>query len=214
MDFTKLRNTMVDSQLRTTDVTSHSVLTAFLTVEREKFVPDNLKPLAYSDTDLEIAPRRYIMQPSPLAKLLQLAGLTKTDKVLEIGAGTGYATALIAQLSAVVVAVESDAALAEAAQANLAGIENASVVTGDLQAGCPSKAPFDAIVVNGSVPEVPAALFEQLKEGGRLVAVVGEGLSSSAKIFVRERGTQSERWSFNTSVRKLPGFDKVAAFVF
>jgi protein-L-isoaspartate(D-aspartate) O-methyltransferase len=214
MDFTAQRNTMVDSQIRTTDVTSHSVLNAFLAVPRENFVAEHLKSLAYSDNDLQIAPGRYIMEPSPLAKLLQLAGFSKADKVLEIGTGTGYATMLLSHLSGSVVSVESDAALFEAAKANLAGVENVSVVSGELSAGCPSKGPFDAIFVNGSVAQVPAALFSQLKEGGRLVGVIGQGLSSSAQIFVRERGTQSERFAFNTSVRKLPGFDKAAEFIF
>jgi protein-L-isoaspartate(D-aspartate) O-methyltransferase len=214
MDFTAQRNKMVDNQIRTTDVTSHSVLNAFLDVERENFVAESLRPLAYSDNDLEIARGRYIMEPSPLAKLLQLAGLSKNDKVLEIGAGTGYATAVMSHLVGSVVAVESDPALIEAAKTNLAGIENVTVESAELSAGCPSKGPYDIIFVNGSVAQVPDALFAQLKEGGRLVGVVGQGGSSSAQIFVRERGTQSQRWAFNTSVPKLPGFDKAAEFVF
>ena len=214
MDFTAQRNTMVDSQIRTTDVTSHSVLNAFLAVPRENFVAEHLKPLAYSDNDLEIAPGRYIMEPSPLAKLLQLAGLAKADKVLEIGAGNGYATTMLSHLAGSVVALESDPVLADAARDNLAGIDNVTIVTADLAAGCPSKGPYDAIVINGSVAQVPDGLVAQLKEGGRLVGVIGQGLSSSAHIFVREHGTQSQRWAFNTSVPKLPGFDKAAEFVF
>jgi protein-L-isoaspartate(D-aspartate) O-methyltransferase len=154
------------------------------------------------------------MKASPLAKLLQLAGIAKTDTVLEIGAGNGYATTILSHLAAAVVAVESDAALAEQAKANLAGIGNVSLVTSELAAGCSSKGPYDAILVNGSVAKVPDALFAQLKEGGCLVVVIGQGLSSSAHIFVRERGTQSQRWAFNTSVPALPGFDKAVEFVF
>ena len=214
MDFTAQRNTMVDSQIRTTDVTSHSVLNAFLAVARETFVADALKPLAYSDNDLEIARGRYIMEPSPLAKMLQLAGLSKSDKVLEIGAGNGYASALLAQLAGSVVALECDPELAQQAKTNLAGLSDVKVVTGALSEGCATQGPYDVILLNGSVSEVPEALFAQLKEGGRLVGVIGQGLSASAHVFVREHGTQSQRWAFNASVPKLPGFDRAAEFVF
>ncbi len=214
MDYRAQRSKMIDSQIRTTDVTSHSILTAFFNVERETFVPDRLKSVAYIDNDLEIAPGRYMMAPSPLAKLVQLAGIAKTDTVLEIGAGTGYGAALLAQLAATVVAVESDPALLETAKGNLQGVGNVTLVGGDLASGHAAKAPYDVIFVNGSVDDLPAALFSQLKEGGRLVAVLGEGLSSGARVFVREQGRHSERFAFNASVHKLPGFEKVAEFVF
>jgi protein-L-isoaspartate(D-aspartate) O-methyltransferase len=214
MDFAALRNKMVDGQIRTTDVTSHSILTAFLSVPRESFVADRLKAVAYIDNDVEIAPGRYLMAPSPLAKLLQLAGITKADSVLEIGAGNGYATTLLSHIAGSVVAVESDEALATAAKTNLQGVDNVTVVSGDLAAGHAAKAPYDVILVNGAVEQVPPALFQQLKEGGRLVAVIGQGQSSGARIFVREQGRQSERFAFNASVRKLPGFEKTAEFVF
>jgi len=214
MDYAAQRNKMVDSQIRTTDVTSHSVLNAFLAVERENFVAERLKSIAYIDNDLEIAPGRYMMAPSPLAKLMQLAGISKTDSVLEIGIGTGYTTAVLSHLAGSVVALESDPALVEAAKANLGDIGNVTIVTGDLATGHAAKAPYDVIFLNGAVDQIPAALFEQLKQGGRLVAVIGEGLASGARIFVREQGTNSERFVFNASVRKLPGFDKAAEFVF
>ena len=214
MDYRAQRTKMIDSQIRTTDVTSHSILTAFFNVERETFVADRLKPIAYIDNDLEIAPGRYMMAPSPLAKLIQLAAITKTDKVLEIGAGTGYATAVIAQLAGSIVAVESDATLLEIARSNLQAFDNATLVGGDLASGHAAKAPYDVIFVNGAVEALPTELFSQLKEGGRLVTVVGEGQSSGARIFVREQGRHSERFAFNASVRKLPGFDKIAEFVF
>jgi protein-L-isoaspartate(D-aspartate) O-methyltransferase len=214
MDYRAQRSKMIDSQIRTTDVTSHSILTAFFNVERENFVADRLKPVAYIDNDLEIAPGRYMMAPSPFAKLLQLVGVTKSDTVLEIGAGAGYATAVMAQLAGSVIGLESDPVLVEAAKANLQGIDNVTVVSGDLASGHAGKAPYDVIFVNGAVDELPAALFSQLKEGGRLVAVLGEGLSSGARLFVREQGQHSERFAFNASVRKLPGFDKIQEFVF
>ncbi|MDE1158862.1 MAG: protein-L-isoaspartate O-methyltransferase [Neorhizobium sp.] len=216
MNFEALRITMVESQIRTTDVTSHSVLQAFLDVPREAFVPEASRSLAYRDTDIDVAPGRYLMAASPLAKLLQLASIKKTDKVLEIGAGTGYVTALLSRLASSVVAVESDAALVDRAHANLAalGAGNASVVAGELEAGHAAKAPYDVIFLDGSIEELPVALTKQLAEGGRLVAVVGYGNSARATVTVLEKGVLSEGLHFNASICPLPGFRKVKEFVF
>jgi protein-L-isoaspartate(D-aspartate) O-methyltransferase len=220
MDFEAARVKMVDNQIRTTDVTSHSVLTAFLTVQRELFVPEKSRPLAYVDNDIEIAPAadgkppRFLMEPSPLAKLLQLAAVTEDDSVLEVGCGTGYASALLSMLAASVLALECDDALAAEAKKNLSGHANVSVVTGPLELGHAAGAPYDLIFVNGSVEEVPAALVEQVAEGGRLVTVQGYGNAARAAIFVRERGAVSENVFFNASIKPLPGFAKARPFVF
>jgi protein-L-isoaspartate(D-aspartate) O-methyltransferase len=222
IDFESARSKMVESQIRTTDVTSHSVLSAFLTVRREAFVPEKVAPLAYIDTDIEIAPAkpgspaRYIMQASPLAKLLQLAEITTEDAVLDVGAGLGYAAAILSRIAGAVVALESDDELAAKATANLTaeGCANVKVVKGDLEKGCSAEAPFDVIFLNGAVEVIPQALFDQLRDGGRLIAVTGSGNTSVAGIFVREGNSVSERFAFNTSVKPLPGFRKVAEFVF
>ncbi len=219
MDFEAARTKMVDNQIRTTDVTSHSVLSAFLTVPREAFVPTELKPLAYIDEDLQVAggnPPRYIMEPSPLAKLIQLADITKDDVVLEIGCGAGYAAAILSQVAGSVVAVECDEALAAKATGTLSelGYDNVAVVTGDLEKGYANEGPYDVIFVNGAVEEVPEALLSQLHEGGRLVAVVGYGNAARARLYVRAHGVSSFGEHFNTSVKPLPGFRKAAEFVF
>lgn len=216
MDYAALRMKMVDGQIRTTDVTSHPVLNAFLAVRREDFVSDRRKAVAYIDNDVEIAAGRYLMAPSPLAKMLQLAEIRPSDNVLDLGAGTGYVSALLGHLASSVVALESDETLAAAAKANIEaiGLSNVTVVTGDLAAGHAAKGPYDLIVVGGAVEELPEALFAQLKEGGKLVAVVGRGLSSGARIYVREGGRHSERFGFNASVHMLPGFEKTPEFQF
>lgn len=222
IDFESARARMVDNQLRTTDVTSHSLLSAFLTVPREAFVPEKLAALAYIDSDLEIAPAangqppRYLMEPSPLAKLLQAAEIGPDDRVLDVGAGTGYASAILSRVAKSVVALESDDALVSRATVVLAeqGFDNVSVVKGDLEKGYAGEAPFDVIFLNGAVEVVPNAVFDQLRDGGRLIAVVGYGNASAAQVYVRESASVSKRFAFNTSVKPLPGFRKVAEFVF
>lgn len=214
MDYEAQRVKMVNNQVRTTDVTSHSVLSAFLSVPRENYVPEAVKPLAYVDKDLEIAPGRYLTHASPVAKLLQLAAIAQQDSVLEIGSGTGYVTALLSLLAGKVVGVESDPSLAEAARANLAGATHVKILTGDMEKGAAGDGPYDVIFLNGAVVEVPDALFQQLKDGGRLIAVIGYGNASRAHVFVREKGVIGGTAEFNTAVKPLPGFRKVAEFQF
>ena len=222
MDFETARAKMVDSQLRTTDVTSHSVLNAFFAVPREAFVPTGVKQIAYADEDLQICPAkdglpaRYIMKASPLAKLLQLAEITKDDVVLEIGGSTGYVAAVLSQLAGSVVSVESDEELTAKATETLAslGFDNVATVSGELGKGYAGEAPYDLIFINGAVEEVPVALLDQLRDGGRLVAVVGYGNAAKATVFRRDgKGTSSATF-FNASVRPLPGFAKAKEFVF
>ena len=222
MDFEKARLKMVESQIRTTDVTSHSLLNAFLAVPREVFVQEELKVLAYVDNDIQICPARdgkaprYLMQASPLAKLLQLAAIRKTDVVLEVGAGTGYTSALLSLLAGSVVALESDEALSAQASTNLStlGYGNVSVVSGALEKGHAAGAPYDLIFINGAVEQISPELLDQLRDDGRLVAVQGSGNSARATVFVRERGAFSANTFFNASVKALPGFAKPKEFVF
>jgi protein-L-isoaspartate(D-aspartate) O-methyltransferase len=215
-DFTQQRTKMVDGQLRTTDVTSASVLDAMGSVPRELFVGEARKALAYLDDDLKIAPQRYLMEPSPLAKLLQLANIRPHDSVLDVGCGTGYSAAVLGRLAAKVTALESDAALADSAASTLAslGAANVQVVKGSLTAGHPANGPYDVIVLEGAAGEMPQALFDQLKEGGRLVAVEGYGNAGIARLYLKANGVVSGRRAFNAAVKSLPGFEKTAQFEF
>ena len=219
-DYTAARQKMVDNQIRTTDVTSHSVLKAFLTVAREDFVPTPLKPLAYIDTDLRVSDvdgvGRYVMEPSPLAKMLQLGQITRDHVVLEIGCGAGYSAAILSLLAGSVVAVESDADLADAATMLLSdsGYDNVAVVNGDLEKGYAAEGPYDVIFFNGAVERVPQALFDQLREGGKLIAAIGSGGSAQAHLYVKDGGSVSGRPAFNISVKPLPGFRGAEEFVF
>ena len=219
-DFQDLRTKMVDNQIRTTDVTDLRVIDAFLTVPREFFVPANRQVLAYIDEDQllegEGSAPRYLMEPSPFAKLIQLAKVNKNDVVLDIGCGTGYSSAILSELAGSVIGLESDSSLSAIAAARLQelGHDNVVIVSGDLKAGYPSEAPYDVIFIEGAVDFVPEVLFNQLKEGGRLIAVEGRGNAGVARIYVKENGVASGRSVFNTAVRPLPGFERVEQFEF
>lgn len=222
IDFEAARSKMVDNQIRTTDVTSYPVLDAFGAVPRERFVPDRLKDLAYIDNDIEILPAsagrraRYLMEPSPLAKLIQLADVRATDSVLDVGCGTGYASAIFSRLATSVTAIECQEQLADSARRMLAdlGCDNVEVVVGPLAEGCNAKAPYDVIFVGGAVEELPDGLLDQLKDGGRLVVVEGVGNASRARLYLRDEGAIAARRAFNTSVPSLPGFERAETFVF
>jgi len=219
-DFSELRIKMVDGQVRTTDVTSAPLLEALLSVPREVFVGDRQRDLAYIDADVRIADgthgARYLMEASPLAKLMQLAEISPTDSALDVGCGSGYASAILSRLARSVVALESDSALAQTAASTLSGLGcgNVTVVQGALAQGHAAKAPYDVIFVGGSVENVPAPLLDQLAEGGRLVAVEGQGNSGVARLFFKAGGVVTGRWAFNAAIKPLPGFEREHAFEF
>jgi protein-L-isoaspartate(D-aspartate) O-methyltransferase len=227
IDFEGARTTMVESQLRTDRVTDRRVLTAFASLPRERFVPEAKRDLAYSDAVLEVwpsfdaGPARFLLAPVVLARLAQLASVEAQDAVLDVGCATGYSTALLAHLARVVAAVEVEPELAAAARENLQalGLDNATVVEGDLRRGAPEAGPFDVILLNGSVPEVPDSLLAQLKEGGRLVAIVtgavqGRPRQGKAYLFVTVDGEASGLPHFDANARPLPGFAPSPSFTF
>lgn len=220
-DFSELRVKMVDGQLRTTDVTSLPLLSAMLTVPREAFVPDERKALAYIDDDILLSDQggqgaRYLMEASPFAKLVQLAEIGPADRVLDVGVGTGYSAAVLSRLGKSVVALESEASLADKAERTLTGLgyDNVAVARGPLQAGHKDAAPYDVIIVEGSVDELPDALLEQLAEGGRLAVVEGRGAAAAARIYLKSNGVATGRRAFNAAVKPLPGFERVPEFEF
>jgi protein-L-isoaspartate(D-aspartate) O-methyltransferase len=219
-DFTERRVKMVDGQIRTTDVTSAPLIEAFLDVPREIFVDPAVRDLAYIDEDIRISSgadgHRYLMEPSPLARLLQLAEVDEDDSVLDVGCGTGYAAAILSRLARSVVALESDAALVERATSALAeaGRDNVIVAAGSLRDGYAANAPYNVIFVGGSVEEVPETLFKQLAEGGRLVAVEGRGNAGVARVFLKTSGIVTGRRAFNAAIKPLPGFERIRVFEF
>ncbi len=165
------------------------VVAAFRAVARADFVPEHSRQEAYEDRPIEILERQTTSQPSLIARMIEAADVLPGDRVLEVGTGFGYQTALIAALGAEVVSVDRNASIAEVARANLeaAGID-AEIVVGDGWGGWPERAPYDAIVVSASASEVPAALEEQLRDGGRLVIPVRATRGDEVLVFVKRRG--------------------------
>lgn len=220
-EFAAARINMIESQVRPNGITDRRIIAGMEAVAREDFVPAAKRPVAYVDEDVALAPAdgsrgpRYLIEPMALARMLQHAAVRPGDAVLTVGAGTGYGAAVMASLAQSVTALESDAGLADEARRNLAPLANVAVVEGALGAGVPGAAPFDVIVIEGRVEEVPAALFAQLAEGGRLIAVVGETEMAKAIVHTKSGAVIASREVFDASIAKLPGFEKKKpAFVF
>lgn len=218
MDFAAARHNMVECQVRPNRVTDTAVIAAMSSVPRELFVPKERRSIAYVDEALCIAPGRWLMEPMITAQLLQMAEVRPEDVVLVVGAATGYTAAVLSRLAGTVVALESDAALAQGATALLAelGADNTIVATGDLQQGYGKQAPYNLVFFDGAIGEVPGAYLSQIAEGGRLVAVVSRGTSHMGRgtLFTCHGGRMSARDQFDAGTPFLPGFARQPAFTF
>jgi protein-L-isoaspartate(D-aspartate) O-methyltransferase len=219
MDFAAARRAMVDSQVRPSDVTDLRILAAMLELPRERFVPEAQQATAYADFDVPVTHGnrdvRRLLKPMVLAKLVHAANVRDTDHVLDVGCATGYSSALLARLAGSVVALEEEP-LARHAKQTLAslGETRIDVVTGPLAAGWPPGAPYDLVFLNGSTEVVPRAYAPQLKEGGRLAAVVGKGPAAKAMIYRWIDGDFSGWPVFDAGAPLLPGFAAPPSFVF
>jgi len=188
--YSSLRRQMVDSQLRRRGIADERVLAAMERVRRHEFAPERYRDQAYEDHPLPIGEGQTISQPYIVALMLDALRLTPTDKVLEIGTGSGYVTALLAELTESVISIERHESLAESARALLAalGYSNVNVVAGDGTQGFPKAAPYDAIVVSAAAADMPPALITQLGEGGRMIIPVGSEDSQQLRLVRMENG--------------------------
>jgi protein-L-isoaspartate(D-aspartate) O-methyltransferase len=216
MDYARARSNMVSNQLRPNRVEDPDVLEAMAAVPRERFLPKALRGVAYADEDLPLPDGYWLIEPLVLARLIQAAEVRPSDVVLVVGCATGYAGAVLARLAATVI-LATPAAAAAAVEALLddLGVDNVVVsASDDPAAGHPGQAPFDVILVVGSVPEVPCALREQIGEGGRIAAVINQGRVGKAMVLTRLHGVVGRREVCDAQTPLCPGFDSNPGFSF
>lgn len=217
MDFTVARRNMVACQLRPNEVQDPRLLAAMGDLPRERFTPKNRQAVAYIDEDVEIAPGRYLMEPVTAGRMLEAAAIESEDNVLVIGPATGYLAAVAGRLAGSVFALEQDAELAKRMSQLITdmALDNVVIVEGPHRDGWAKESPYDVILVDGSVPETPSALCEQLAEGGRLVAVIGApGEVGRLTLCGKRNGVTASRALYDAMVKPAPGFEREPGFVF
>lgn len=213
-DFAARRTVMVDTQVRPNDVTKFPVIEAMLAIPREEFVPPSLRDVAYSGENLVIGEGRVMLEPRTLAKFVDMLNIQSDDLVLDIACGYGYSAAVIARMAEAVVALEDDAVTAQETEKRLtdAGVFNVAALHGDLADGNARQGPYDVILIEGAVEEVPAGILDQLKEGGRIGAIFMEGSLGIARIGHRLNGRVNWRYAFNAHAPVLQAFAKKREF--
>ena len=213
-DFAANRLMMVDTQVRPSDVTKFPIIDAMLSVRREAFVPRTRQETAYVDANIAIAANRVILEPRSLAKMLDAMELQQSDVVLAIGTGLGYTAALLSRMCEAVIALEEDSDMAKEAEAILLqeGSDNVVVVEGALALGSAKSGPYDAIVIEGGVEDIPSELLAQLKDGGRIAAIFMDGALGECRLGYCIDGQVSWRRAFNASAPVLPGFEAKSEF--
>lgn len=217
MDVERARFNMVEQQIRTWEVLDQRVLDLLLRVHREDFVPEHYRALAFADMEVPIGHGEKMLQPKIEARMLQELAVTESDRILEVGTGSGYMTALLASLGQHVYSVDIETEFTRSATAKLAAhdIRNVTLETGDAARGWVSRSPYDVIVLTGSVPLLPAAFQESLKPGGRLLAVVGEAPVMEARLITRMgAGAYHAVGLFETCIAPLRNAQQPGRFVF
>lgn len=213
-DFATRRRMMVDTQVRPSDVTEFPIIDAMLSVPREAFVPSDRIEAAYASEHVDLGEGRVLLDPRVFAKILDALNLTNADLVLDIGAGYGYSSAVIAHIAEAVVAVEEDESLVDEAQALLTEhhADNVVLQAGALTDGAAEHGPYDAIVIEGGVEVLPEGLEAQLKDGGRIAVIFMENALGTVKIGHKLDGHINWRFAFNGTAPVIQGFEKKAEF--
>lgn len=216
MNFEIARDHMIDGQIKPNQVADPRLIEALRAVPRELFVPLSRQSVAYIDEDIEVAPGRYLLEPMVLARLIQAAEPSPRDVALDIACATGYSSAVLAQLVGAVVAVEDDQSLTDRAAGLLADLryDSAVVMKNELTKGWPEQAPYDVILINGMIEELPQALLDQLNDNGRLVAVQSVRGVGKAMLYVKSGGAIGRRELFDAATPSLPGFIRPRSFTF
>ncbi len=213
-DYATRRTMMVDTQIRPSDVTKFPIIDAMLSVPRENFVPRDLREAAYVGECTTLDKGRVILEPRTFAKMLDALDVQSDELVLDIGSGLGYSSAILARLAEAVVALEDNAERCQEAQEALSefGADNVICQNGALHQGAPEHGPYDVIFVQGAVDQMPTAILDQLKDGGRIIAIFAQGAFGSVKIGYKLDGKVDWRTVFNAGAPVLPGFEKQQTF--
>ncbi|WP_293576809.1 protein-L-isoaspartate O-methyltransferase [Phaeobacter sp.] len=213
-DFSERRRMMVDTQIRPSDVTKFPIIEAMLAVPREAFVADAQREAAYADGNIDVAEGRVLLEPRTLAKMLDALDVRPDELVLDIGCGMGYSSAIVARLAQLVIGVEENEDLASEAQDQLSAVsaDNAIVHGGALVDGAAEHGPYDVLIVQGGVEVLPDTLLDQLKDGGRAIAIFMTGALGEVRIGYKSQGQMSWRLAFNAGAPVLPGFAKGKEF--
>ncbi|MDG2056745.1 MAG: protein-L-isoaspartate O-methyltransferase [Tateyamaria sp.] len=213
-DFSARRTMMVDTQVRPSDVTKFPIIEAMLSVPREDFVPASQREAAYMGENIELSDNRVILEPRTLAKMLDVLDIGQDELVLDIGAGYGYSSAVIAHMAQAVVALEEDNAMVEEAKDALvaANADNVVIEHGSLFAGAAEHGPYDVIIIQGGVSHLPQAIISQLKEGGRIACLFMEDALGEVRIGYKMDEHISWRRSFNAGAPVLNGFERHIGF--
>ncbi len=214
-DFAALRTMMVDTQVRPQDVTKFNIIEAMLSVPREVYLPESLRNVAYIGENITLDGGRVVLEPRTQGKMLDILNVQSDEMVLDLGAGLGYSAAVLAHLAEAVVAVEEVEALASEAQSILSqqGVDNVAVISGELAKGSAKHGPYDVICIEGGVEDIPAALIDQLKDGGRIAAIFMDGALGECRIGHKWNGKMTWRMMFNATAPVLSGFTKETGFV-
>ena len=213
-DYELRRKIMVDTQIRPSDVTKFPIIDAFLSIPREKFVPVGKREAAYIGENFQIGQSRVILEPRTLAKLLDALDIQNDELVLDIGTGLGYSSAIISLIAEVVIAVEDDSSLASESEEVLSeiGADNVVVQVSKLEDGAPEHGPYDVVILQGGIEEIPVSILNQLKDGGRVGAIFVEDGLGTAKIGFKLNDKINWRYCFNAAAPVLPGFFKQKDF--
>ena len=215
-DYKTARTAMVDCQIRPSDVTKYTIIEAFLTTPREAYVPSEKRPVAYAGDHIALNNGRTMLDARTFAKMLDTLNVQPDELVLDLGCGLGYSTAVLASMAEAVVAIESDTQMATEAAATLTeqSVDNAYVTTGVLTEGNKKNGPYDVIILQGSVDQIPETLIDQLKDGGRVCAIFRDQNYGECRIGYKSHKKLSWRSVFNASAPMINGFETKAEFKF
>ncbi len=213
-DFATRRTTMVDTQIRPSDVTKFPIIDAMLTVRREAFVPPEKSEAAYVDDIIQLGDGRFVLDPRTFARMLDAVDVQPTDVVLDLGCGLGYSSAVLGHLAESVIAIEEDARLAKDAEQALVeeGVMNVAVFEGAIAEGAVKHGPYDVIMLQGAVQHIPDTLVDQLADGGRIAAIWDQSGQGQVKIGYKLDGAITWRFAVNAGAPLLPGLQNHNAF--